>query len=218
VSQVIAKAVPFHEVRALHLRGRERHDRDEVLATEVVGERMGGIEAGRHTFERLPDEHAPRPRGRPTVGIGHDALAEREERIPFRSPHAEAAEGTVHLARPRRRHVRVEARGVDDLGGRPAHRLVSELRGEVGLVGGLVLGEPGVAEDAEGRAAVLAVVGHVVRRERGEVGTHRPHEFGQRRLAVRLPAGAVGLEPAAIVVRAEVLEETEGVGGEHAPR
>ena len=138
-------------------------DRDEILALQVLNQRVRGVVAARRALERLARQAEgaaegvgggnPRPLLRPLC----DRVADAAEGGAVRVPDAAAGEAHAGL------QVEVEAGRV-----RVLTRLVAEVGADVGLVGRLVLGEARVPVDAEERAAVGPGVGAEVRADLGQ--------------------------------------------------
>ena len=86
-----------------------------------------------------------------------------------------------------------------------------ERRAEVGLVGRLVLGEPGVAIDPEDRTFRVGLHGQLSGSKRlGEARDECLHRLLQERLVL----GLAGLEPAAVVVLGELRQEVDRIWAE----
>src|SRR3954463_1037560 len=103
-----------------------------------------------------------------------------------------------------RRQVQVQAGRL-----RRPGQLVAEEDAAVRLVRALVLREPGVAVDAEERAAARPRIGHQVRTDLDQPGREGLDEVERRLPDVGLVARPVGLEPVAVVVLAQLGEERE---------
>src|SRR6185312_9098232 len=130
----------------------------EILALEVLDQLVVRVVAVRRALQRLAPELQVFAEGwtlrglLPRGGIVGEEGADLLQRVRFGVPHAAAGEAVAGL------EVHVE-RGCGDL----VAAFVEEARALPRLVRQLVVGEAGVAEDAEQRAAVLARVGAVVR-------------------------------------------------------
>ncbi len=184
-------------------------DGDEVLALQVADQGVIRVEASRRPLQRVAAELESigevglgRRRHPGVTVLGH-VMADGVGHLALRVPDSGAHEALPGL------EVQVEAGGVGVV---PA--LVAEVHAGVGLVGRLVAAEPGVALDAEQRAAHRAGIGHEVGRDRVEAFREVGDEVECRLAHRRLVSGLVGVEPLAIVVRGKVLQEGEQRRGE----
>ena len=196
--------VLVQEAVARHRLLVEHRVADEVLALEVVDERVIGVVARRCSLERVSAKLEDGCEGRPASGrqplirVGCDRRADLAQRRRVRVPDTDAGERTAGL------EVEVVARRVGVF-----REQVAEVDPGLRLVRRLVLREADVAVDAEERAAggsrVGAKVGADLVEERGEVAD----ELQRRFLDAFFVAALVGLKPLAVVVPAELAQELE---------
>jgi hypothetical protein len=198
-----------HEVRGIGILLAELGEKGEVLVFQGLGKLVVGRESLGRALELLSFQGATLLEG--LIGQGGLPLAGMVQKIGtdlvqdghLGMPNAPAAEDLPGG------EVDVIAGGMDIL--LPGQ---GEMGRHMGLVGGLVLGEPGVPINTEHGAAGRTVVHDQVRADLPHGRSQFPDEVQEGIADVLLVSFLVGLEPRTVIVPLELFHETEERGCE----